>query len=73
MTLPSTKELDTQNPIKIDEWVSIGFQDPPFLHADNLGRLWGSKQENGTTVYFPFHIEYGRRLVGLRLATKAAN
>jgi hypothetical protein len=45
-------------------------KEPAYLFTDSLGRLFG-KGEDG--FYYPFHFEYGKKLIGYRLSTKAAN
>lgn len=56
------------------EWLKIGLEGG-FLFCDSLGRVWGSGAHFGSphTVYYPYHIEYGKKLYGIRVATKAAN
>lgn len=44
--------------------------EPAYLAVDSLGRLWG-RGENGR--YYPFHVENGKNLIGIRISKKAAN
>jgi hypothetical protein len=88
----SPKQLDAQNPIKIDRWLDLhsdecrsiddnreftlhclklGMREPAFLFTDSRGYLWGSGKEPGK--YYPFHLEHGNKLIGLKLSTKASN
>jgi hypothetical protein len=46
-------------------------QQPAFMHCDSQGRIWGQGKEQGK--YYPFHLEYGNKLIGLKLSTKASN
>ena len=48
----------------------IGFEDG-WMHTDNDGRIWGFDKERN--IYYPFHFEDGKQLVGYRIAKKAAN
>lgn len=45
-------------------------ENPPYLFTDALGRVWG-KGSNG--VFYPFHIEYGKKKYGIRIPKRAAN
>jgi hypothetical protein len=45
-------------------------QEPASLFTDSLGRFW-DKGVNG--IYFPYHFEYGKKLIGYRMSKKAAN
>lgn len=79
-------ELDAQSPVKIDRWVDLDSQEfkdldhqyPQFTkdiikmgicESDDLGRLWGK----GENYYYPLHDEYAGKLVGYRVAKRAAN
>lgn len=64
------REVD-DNPSFTKKIIRLGFEEPPFLFADTLGRLWGKSKE--TERYFPFHLEYGKKLIGFRISKKAAN
>jgi hypothetical protein len=50
--------------------IRLGFQKPPFLFTDSMGRIWGKGSQEG---YYPFHFEYGKQLIGYRMSKKAAN
>ena len=50
--------------------INIGFEDG-WMIADMHGRIWGRNRETG--IYYPFHTEHGKELVGYRLSGKAAN
>lgn len=50
--------------------IRIGFEDGWML-VDSLGRIWG--KGSGSTIYFPFHFEFGKKLIGYRLSKQAAN
>lgn len=64
------KEMD-DNPSFTKKCIRLGLHEQPaFLFTDALGRIWG-KGENGT--YYPFHLEHGKKLYGLRIAVLAAN
>jgi hypothetical protein len=41
------------------------------LFPDSLGRLWGRSKDQ--TMYYPLHVEYGKKKYGIRMSTKAAN
>lgn len=64
------REVD-DDPSLTKRIIRLGFEKPPFLFLDSLGRLWGKSKE--TERYFPFHLEYGKKLIGFRIAKKAAN
>jgi hypothetical protein len=50
--------------------LKLGMQEPAFLATDFHGRLWGK----GTDGYFyPYHFEYGKKLIGYKISKKAAN
>ena len=48
----------------------IGFEDS-WMSTDSLGRIWGFDPKRN--IYFPFHFENGKELIGYRIAKKAAN
>jgi hypothetical protein len=49
----------------------LGLHHPePFLFTDMLGRIWG-KGEGGK--FYPFHFEYGKKLIGYRISALALN
>lgn len=50
----------------------MGFEDPAFLFVDSLGRIWGKPTDPGTPAY-PFHFEYGKKLIGYRISKRAVN
>lgn len=73
------REVD-DNPSFTKRIIRIGFEggrilrgidEPPFLIADSLGRLWIKNRRTGS--YSPFHLEYGRKLLGFRISAKAVN
>jgi len=45
-------------------------KEPAFLFSDLTGRLWG-KGEN--EIFYPFHFEYGNKLIGYKISKRAAN
>ncbi len=49
--------------------LKIGMEDK-FLFTDAMGCLWG-RDEQG--LFCPYHFEYGKKLIGFRLAKTAAN
>jgi hypothetical protein len=51
--------------------IRLGLEEPPFFIVDSLGRLWGKGTEPGRL--YPFHTEYGKKLVGFRISKRAAN
>lgn len=63
------KEVDSDYALT-KKWLKMGLESPPFLFLDLFGRVWG-KGVNG--IYFPLHLEYGKKLLGIRLPKKAAN
>jgi hypothetical protein len=79
-------ELDKQSPVSLDGWVDIDSErfkevddNPSFtkkiirlgiVNPDSLGRLWGKNKDD---VYYPLHLEYGKKKYGIRIAKKAAN
>jgi hypothetical protein len=55
--------------------IKLGFEDggpsnPPFLFLDFSGRIWGKGKDNS---FYPFHLEYGKQLIGLKISKKALN
>lgn len=50
--------------------LKLGFEEK-FMILDSLGRIWGLNKETG--VYFPFHFENGKELIGYRISKNAAN
>ena len=50
-------------------WLKMGVEDG-YLQADRLGRIWGKGKEG---KFYPYHLEYGKKLYGIRLAVVAAN
>lgn len=63
------RDTDT-DPALTKEWLALIFSEPGGLFLDTNGRIWG-KAEGGT--WAPFHYEYGKKLIGIRIAKKAAN
>ena len=63
------REVDN-DPQLTKHFMKVLFQEPAYLFTDSLGRVWGRGQ-NGT--FYPFHIEYGKKKYGIRIAKKAAN
>ncbi len=45
-------------------------EQPAYLFTDSLGRLFGKGVDG---LYYPFHFESYGKLIGYRLAKKAAN
>ena len=82
----SPQQLDSQSKINIHSWVDIDSERHKeiddnlsftkkiirldFLMIDSLGRLWG-KNDDGQ--HYPFHLEYGKKLIGLRISKRASN
>jgi len=62
------KEMDDLRSFTL-KCMRIGLEDQ-FLFTDRDGRLWGKGKEG---KYYPFHLEDGKKLIGLRLSIKAAN
>jgi hypothetical protein len=50
--------------------LKLGMREPAFLFTDSRGYLWGYGKEG---KYFPFHLEHGSKLIGLKLSAKASN
>ena len=50
--------------------IKLGFQEQAYLFTDLHGRIWGKGQDG---YFYPFHFEYGKKLIGYRLSKKAAN
>lgn len=63
------REVD-DDPGLTKKFIRIGFAEPAFFFTDSLGRIWG-KGENG--IYYPYHLDYGKKKYGIRIAKKAAN
>ena len=63
------REVD-DDPGLTKRWLKMLTADPPALHLDIHGRIWG---QNSVGVWFPYHLEYGRKKFGLRLPKKASN
>jgi hypothetical protein len=62
------KDKDDNLPLT-KKWLKWGIEDN-FLFADRNGRVWGKGNEG---KYYPYHLEYGKKLYGIRLAQVAAN
>lgn len=63
------REVD-DDPSLTKKWLKLLMKEPAYLFTDSNGRIWG-KGENG--IYYPYHLEYGKKKYGLRISTKAAN
>jgi hypothetical protein len=63
------REVD-DDPGLTKKFIRLGFQEPAFFFTDSFGRIWG-KGENGK--YYPYHLSYGKKKYGIRIAKKAAN
>ena len=71
LNIDSEECKDKDSDIAITKkFLRIGAEDG-FLMVDSLGRVWGDSEKGG--VHYPFHIEYGKKLYGIRIATSAAN
>ena len=77
ITLDGWVDIDSERWREIDDdpgltkkWLRLGFQEPAYFFTDTDGRVWG-RGENG--YWYPYHIEYGKKKYGLRIAKKAAN
>ena len=87
--IPSPKELDLQCKVSISKWVDLYGQeirdmDPDinltikwfkmlqgeYLFTDRDGRIFG-RGNNG--YWYPYHFTYGKKNIGYRLSSKAAN
>jgi hypothetical protein len=69
--LGSERWRDTDDdPALTKQWVKLLMSEPAYLVADSYGRLWGKRKDGG---YDPYHYNYGKKLIGIRLAKKAAN
>jgi hypothetical protein len=83
------KELDDQCKIKIDKWIDLYSEEcreldsdyqltlkwfkilqGETLFTDRDGRLWGRGKDG---YLYPFHFEYGKKLIGYRISARAAN
>lgn len=51
------------------QWLRIGLEDK-YLFLDSHGRVWG--KGNNEKMY-PYHITYGKKIYGIRVAKKASN
>lgn len=63
------REIDP-DPGLTKKWIKLGFQEPAYFLLDSDGRIWG-RGENG--YYYPYHLDYGKKKYGIRIAKKAAN
>ena len=63
------REID-DDPALTKKWLKLGLQEPAYFFIDTDGRVWG-RGENG--YWYPYHIDYGKKKYGLRIAKKAAN
>lgn len=70
-------DIDSKEAIEKDEnrpltkkMIMIGFEDG-WMTFDSLGRIFGKDPKRN--IYFPFHFECGKELVGFRMAKKATN
>ena len=50
--------------------IKLGFQEPAYMFTDTNGRIWGKGTDG---LYYPFHFNRGKILIGYRLSKKAAN
>lgn len=64
-----SKDLDPDRALT-KKMVRIGFEDK-WMITDTLGRIWGFNKEKN--IFFPFHFENGKELIGYRIAKNAAN
>lgn len=63
------REVD-DDPALTKKWIRMLMKEPAYLFTDSDGRVWG-KGEDG--IYYPYHVEYGKKLYGVRISKKAAN
>jgi len=63
------KELDDNHSLT-KRWLKLGFEEPAYFFADSLGRVWGKGVDG---IYYPFHFNKGKILIGYRLSKMAAN
>lgn len=63
------REVD-DDPGLTKKFIRLGFKEPAFFFTDSDGRIWG-KGEDG--LYYPYHLEYGKKKYGIRINAKAAN
>lgn len=86
---PNAKQLDKQSIVYISKWVDIDSPEAKAnddnrvftkkvlnmllnsndLFTDELGRVWGQGKEN----FYPFHLEVGKQLWGIKIIKNAAN
>jgi hypothetical protein len=64
------KELDDNYALTKKMIRMLHDKEPAYLFTDTHGRLWGRGEDNS---FYPFHFEYGKKLIGYRLSKKAAN
>lgn len=63
------KSVDDNRPLT-KKWLSMLMEDNT-LQLDSLGRVWGRSEDTGK--WFPYHLESGGKLYGIRVAKKADN
>lgn len=63
------REVDS-DPGLTKKWLHMLMREPAYLFTDTNGRVWG-RGENG--VYYPYHLEYGKKKFGIRMPKKAAS
>lgn len=64
------KELDDNYALTKKMIRMLHDKEPAYLFTDSLGRLFGKGVDG---LYYPFHFESYGKLIGYRLAKKAAN
>jgi|GEM_PF-6108288 len=74
--LGSEEHLYMDNDVALTKkWINMGLKDaetPAFLAVDSSGRIWSAKP-NEKGKYYPFHFEYGKKLIGIKNSKVASN
>lgn len=63
------KSVDDNRPLT-KKWLHMLMKDYS-LQTDSLGRVWGRNEDTGK--WYPYHLENGNKLYGIRIAKQAAN
>lgn len=63
------KRLDDNHDLS-KKIIANGMLDPAYLFTDRMGRIFGRNQQG---YFYPLHFEYGKELIGYRIAVRASN
>jgi len=70
-------DVDSEKHIAVDDnpgltkkWLRM-LRTSGSLQLDSLGRVWGFSPNKN--YYYPYHVEHGGKLYGIRVSSKGAN